>query len=351
MAQAKTKQYTNPLARRAQESIQQLPDWARSDQEIIPKARGAAHALPGSTLSLFENTEPDSEAVLIARDLIEAGTLNARRHFAPDALRELGESMKLHGQLQPVIVRPHPTKEGRYQIVSGERRWRAASEKYGDIATLRAIVGHYSDGEVRTLSLIENVNREDLSPLEIARGLVELKDVTARLHWDDVARMVGRSRQWVDRYVALIDAPAPVQRAVDEGRLTPSHARAIRQLDPPQQIKAAQTAIREQMTTRQLEERVRELKAPPSTAIPEPITRTIEPPAVPPSERRDRATARLRQVVSVMAEVSGELMALRLEAGAFSAAYKSEIRAELRLIATQQEAIVAALDGKRPGEA
>lgn len=318
----------------------EIPEWARPDLSLV-------------------DTKADKSAVLIERDSIEASTLNARQNFPADELRELGESMRQHGQLAPLIVRRHPRKEDKFEIVAGERRWRAAGPEYADIATLRATVGEYTDAEVRTMSLIENLMRKDLTPLEIGRQLIEIKSVSARILWDDVARMVGHKRQWVDRYVALVDAPAPVQEYVQEGKLTAAHARAVRQLEPPQQVKLARTAVKEQLTTRQLEERVRELKA--TEIPPKPSTPTLpatEPPSAQPAilpseaaERRERAVARLKQCVSVMAEVAGEIMALRMEAGAFSAAYKSEVKAETRRIAGQSDAIVAALDGKRPGEA
>src|SRR5688572_16054226 len=101
--------------------------WLEFDLDAPPQ--NAAHAAPGQ-LNLHEGTENDTDAVLIPRDSIEAGTLNARVHFDPHALKELGESLKTHGQLQPILVRPHPRKDGKYEIVAGERRWRAAGASY-----------------------------------------------------------------------------------------------------------------------------------------------------------------------------------------------------------------------------
>lgn len=220
----------------------------------------AAHATPGAAITLHSGTTEDKDSVLIPRDSIEANPDNPRKHFDPAALRELGESLKNDGQLQAILVRPHPRREGKYEIVVGERRWRAAGEKYGDIETLRCVVRAVSDAEARQLSLIENLKRNNLRPTETATALAALhEDVNARLQWADIAAAVGKTRQWVNDYVSLLEMAPFVQEAVDGERLTVYHARALRQLPHAQQVKIAQVAIREKLTSKEVEEGVREV--------------------------------------------------------------------------------------------
>lgn len=247
----------------------EIPEWARPDLSMV-------------------DTKADASAVLIERDRIEPNTLNSRTHFAPESLKELGDSIKAHGLLQAIIVRHHPAKEGKFQIVSGERRWRAAGEKFGDVPTLRCVIRDVSDAELMLLNLIENVQREDLSAAEKAHGLISYKNVNSNLHWNDIAALVGKTRQWVHDTVSVLKAPEPVQEAIASGDLTAGHYKLIRSLPEPQQIKLARQAVRQELSTRELRSAVAEVKGreipprPPSErSTPAPATA----PAMPPFKR------------------------------------------------------------------
>jgi ParB family chromosome partitioning protein len=180
-----------------------------------------------------EGPQPDEAAVLIARDLIEANPAQPRQRFDPGTLRELGASMRANGQLQECIVRPHPSAPGRYQLVAGERRWRAAAPEYGDIPELRCVVRHVDDAQALVLAIEENARREDISPMERAQSLVNLKNLRAApqstkgMTWEEVARKVGLTRAAVDRFVQLLKLPEPVVERFQALDLNEKHGRGL----------------------------------------------------------------------------------------------------------------------------
>jgi len=145
-----------------------------------------------------------------------------RRHFDEQALEELAESIRARGIIQPIIVRSTP--DGRYQIVAGERRWRAAQK--AQLHQIPAIVRAFSETETLEIALVENIQREDLNPIEEAQAYRRLIDHFQHSQ-DGLARIVGKSRSHVANLMRLLDLPDDVQTLVMEGRLSMGHGRAL----------------------------------------------------------------------------------------------------------------------------
>ncbi|MFP5501132.1 MAG: ParB/RepB/Spo0J family partition protein [Candidatus Sericytochromatia bacterium] len=171
-------------------------------------------------------------------EAIEPNPDQPRRHFDPEALSELTASIKAHGVLQPVLLRPHPQAKGRYQLVAGERRFRASRE--AGLTELPAVVRELTDAEALELALVENVLREDISPLEEARTLKSLLE-TFGYSYAQLGERLGKNKAYVDHRVRLLKMPEPVQAALDrveaapEGKLkrpfSPRHAGVVVQLE------------------------------------------------------------------------------------------------------------------------
>jgi ParB family transcriptional regulator, chromosome partitioning protein len=155
---------------------------------------------------------------------LEPSPLQPRRHFDPDELESLAESIRSNGILQPLLVRVHPTRPGMHEIVAGERRWRAAQiAKLHEVPVLERQI---SDREVLELAIVENVQRHDLTALEEAQGYRRLIDEFSRSQ-EELARQVGKSRAHIANTLRLLKLPAAVQDLLQEGMLSAGHARAL----------------------------------------------------------------------------------------------------------------------------
>ena len=155
---------------------------------------------------------------------LEPSPLQPRRHFDPDELESLAESIRSNGILQPLLVRAHPTRPGMHEIVAGERRWRAAQiAKLHEVPVLERQI---SDREVLELAIVENVQRHDLTALEEAQGYRRLIDEFSRSQ-EDLAQQVGKSRAHIANTLRLLKLPAAVQDLLQEGKLSAGHARAL----------------------------------------------------------------------------------------------------------------------------
>ncbi len=183
-------------------------------------------------------SEPSRDSLLIQWDAIERNESQPRQNFDEAALQELADSIRQDGQLQPILVRPHPAETSKYQIVMGERRWRACGPKYADLPFVRAVVRrNISDEDSFRLALIENVVREDLNDVDKAHGLVALKEslrkCDTRVTWEDVAQKLGYSREHISRLVSMLRLSPDVQEEVRRGAVSSRQARAIaRESDP-----------------------------------------------------------------------------------------------------------------------
>lgn len=183
---------------------------------------------------------------------IRSGPHQPRRQFDPDALDELARSIRAHGVVQPVLVRP--AGKDRYELIAGERRWRAAQA--AGLDKVPAVVREVTDEAALAIAIVENIQREDLTPLEEARGLARLIEEFEMTH-QAVARAVGRSRPAVSNLLRLLELEAEVGRLLDAGELEMGHARTLLGLAGRAQVAAARQVAEQGLTVRQTEELVR----------------------------------------------------------------------------------------------
>ena len=199
---------------------------------------------------------PDPGLRHVPVDKIRRGRYQPRRQIHPEALEELAASIRVQGVVQPVVLRP--LGDG-YELGAGERRWRAA--QLAGLGEIPALVRELPDQAVAAISLIENIQREDLSPLEEAAALRRLIDEFGLTH-QAVAEAVGRSRAAVTNLLRLLDLSADAARLLEEGLLEMGHARALLALPPERQGEAARRVVERGMSVRQTERYVRLLLEP-----------------------------------------------------------------------------------------
>ncbi|MFP4183335.1 MAG: ParB/RepB/Spo0J family partition protein [Halorhodospira sp.] len=199
-----------------------------------------------------QKASADEQLQELPVDRLERGPYQPRRHFAEQALQELADSIRVQGVIQPLVVRPGP--QGRYQIIAGERRWRAA-QKAG-VESVPALVREIPDEAAVAVGLIENLQREDLNPLEAAEALRRLIHEFGLSH-QRTAEAVGRSRTAVTNLLRLLELNEDVQRLVSEGQLEAGHAKVLAGLAGTAQSEAAARVAREGLTVRQTERLVR----------------------------------------------------------------------------------------------
>jgi ParB family chromosome partitioning protein len=203
----------------------------------------------GRGLEVLIGGADQAELLHVPVESIHANPRQPRKRFEPEATAGLAASIRLQGVLQPVVVRPR--QEGGYELVAGERRWRAARE--AGLPTLPAVVRDVDDRETLLLGLVENVAREDLSPVEEARAYASLLD-EFELTLGDVAERVGRSKPTVSNRLRLLDLPEEVLWMLARGELTEGHARAVLALpDDQARLRLARRIATEGMTVRAAE--------------------------------------------------------------------------------------------------
>jgi len=184
-------------------------------------------------------------------DELQPGKYQPRSQMSQETLAELAESIKSQGVMQPILVRPAP--DGRFEIVAGERRWRAA--RMAGLATVPALVKDIPDNQALAAALIENIQREDLSPLEEASGIQRLVQEFGLTH-QAIAETLGRSRAAVSNLLRLLELAPPVRELLSQGRLDMGHARALLALPVTPQIELARLAAAKGLTVREVERRV-----------------------------------------------------------------------------------------------
>lgn len=203
------------------------------------------------------DTEDKNEIVTLKISQIEPNRTQPRRSFDEEALRELAGSIADHGVLQPILVRPQIY--GGYQIVAGERRYRAS--RMAGLTEIPAIVRELDDSQTMQLALIENLQRQDLNPMEEAQGYRTLMD-TYGFSQEEVARTVGKSRSAVANTLRLLGLPEEIKPLLEEGRLSAGHARALLGLNDPKGIEAAaKKIVDESLSVRQAESLVKKLNS------------------------------------------------------------------------------------------
>lgn len=183
---------------------------------------------------------------------IEPNPFQPRQDFAPEALQELAESIKVHGIIQPITVRR--LEEGKYQIISGERRWQAS--QLAGLSTIPAYVRTADDQQMLEMALIENIQRQDLNPIEIALSYQRLI-TECGLKQEELGERVGKKRSTVTNYLRLLKLPPDIQAGLRDGLLNMGHARALVALeDPAQQIFIYKKIVNEKLSVRQVEQLV-----------------------------------------------------------------------------------------------
>lgn len=222
----------------------------RREEPLVTPAAPASSAAAGSP------SGPGLAMLAIADIVPHPG--QPRRRFDEASLTELAASIAARGVIQPVIVVPHGA--GRYQLVAGERRWRAAQK--AQLHEIPAIIRELSDREVTALALIENLQREDLNPIEEARAYHRLAEDEG-LTQAEIARLVDKSRSHVANFQRLLALPEPVIELVEEGRLSMGHARAL--IGADNALDLATQAVARNLSVREVERLVRRGLAPASS--------------------------------------------------------------------------------------
>lgn len=189
-----------------------------------------------------------SPDILIPIDQIAPNPDQPRRRFDADELADLAASIRARGIIQPLVVRTDPKSPKNYQIVAGERRWRAA--QIAQVHEVPAVVRNYDDLEVLEIAIIENIQRSDLNPIEEAAGYRQLMDRFGHTQ-EKLADALGKSRSHIANLIRLLGLPAVVQSLVIDGRLSAGHARAMITADDPEAL--ANLVIRKGLSVRQTE--------------------------------------------------------------------------------------------------
>ncbi|MUI59737.1 ParB/RepB/Spo0J family partition protein [Pseudomonas aeruginosa] len=189
----------------------------------------------------------------IPLDLMQRGKYQPRRDMDPQALEELAQSIKAQGVMQPIVVRP--IANGRYEIIAGERRWRASQQ--AGLEKIPALVRDVPDETAIAMALIENIQREDLNPIEEAAALQRLQQ-EFQLTQQQVAEAVGKSRATITNLLRLIGLPEEIKTLLSHGDLEMGHARALLGLPAERQVEGARHVVAHGLTVRQTEALVRQ---------------------------------------------------------------------------------------------
>ena len=198
-------------------------------------------AVTGATLAAGQR--------LVPVEFLHPGKYQPRGSFNPQAMEDLAQSIRSNGVLQPILVRPHPNRPiGEFEIIAGERRWRAA--QMAQLHDVPVIEKSFSDRDALEIALIENTQREDLNPLEEAEGYRRLLD-EFNYTQEELAGRMGKSRSGIANLLRLMDLPGAVRSMLADGRLTPGHARAL--LKCPDPVSLATEVVARGLNVRQTE--------------------------------------------------------------------------------------------------
>ena len=191
--------------------------------------------------------------------LLKRGEYQPRRFIQEQDLQELAASIEKHGVMQPIVIRPIDDEQHPYEIIAGERRWRAA--QLAGLTEIPAIVRDLTDQVAIALALIENIQRQDLNPIDQAMALQRFHDEFGLSH-QEIAETVGKARTTVSNLLRLLTLAEPVKELMQQGLLDMGHARAILTLKAKDQLKVAQHVIEKNLSVRQTEQLVRDFNAP-----------------------------------------------------------------------------------------
>lgn len=224
--------------------------------------RGLDALLGSSQSASGDNETAVSELQYINLNQLQPGQYQPRTNMAQDKLQELADSIEAQGIVQPIVVRKISSRM--FEIIAGERRWRAA--KLAKLKQVPVLVKQVDDQQTIAMALIENIQREDLNPLEEAQALNRLIEEFSITH-SQAAEAVGRSRVAVSNLLRLLDLSAIVKKLLNENLLEMGHARCLLGLDNQQQARAADEIIAKKLTVRQAEALVKAIKNPPAKIV------------------------------------------------------------------------------------
>ncbi|MDE6442051.1 MAG: ParB/RepB/Spo0J family partition protein [Clostridia bacterium] len=217
------------------------------------KETGDAYDMVFEHKSAFGYTEEERKnAEEMRLDIISANPNQPRKNFDEQALKELSDSIKKHGVIMPIVV--NDNHDGTYMIIAGERRFRAT--KLAGLKTIPVVIRNYNEREIKEISLIENLQREDLNPIEAATAMKQLM-TDYKMTQDELAERIGKSRPAIANTLRLLHLCPEVMGMVAENKLSAGHARTIVLLNTADQIAFAQDAIKNQTSVRELEKKVR----------------------------------------------------------------------------------------------
>ena len=223
--------------------------------------RGLGALLPtratSATVAVPAETQESKETNRIAIELIDPNPSQPRRVFQAETLHQLAQSILQHGIMQPILVRPNG---GRYQLVTGERRWRAA--RIAGLKEVPAVVQEVSDERLLEITLIENVQREDLNPIELALAFDRMAKELS-LSQEEIGSRTGKDRSTIANSIRLLQLPSDLQQLVAERRLSPGHARSLLALPTEDmQRKLAEKIVAQGLSVRQVERMTKQLTEP-----------------------------------------------------------------------------------------
>ncbi len=226
--------------------------------------KGLAALLPEEPIMDLLNEEVDEESIVhVNLNEIEPNEEQPRKQFEKESLNELKESIEQFGVIQPIIVRK---KEDKYEIIAGERRWRAAKE--AKLEEIPCIIKEIDDKEAMKLALIENIQREDLNPIEEALAYKSLME-NYKLTQEDLAKAIGKSRSYIGNTVRLLNLDEEIIENIAEGKLSSSHGRALLAIpNKKERLKTADEIINNKMNVRETEKIAKKSKKQKSKAMP-----------------------------------------------------------------------------------
>jgi len=220
--------------------------------------RGLSALLPDADKSTATSAIENGEIPIsrLGVKAIEPNPFQPRHFFEPEALQELADSIKVQGVIQPVTVRP--LGSGKYQLIAGERRWQAS--QLAGLTEIPAFVRQATDQQMMEVAIIENIQRQDLNAMEIARSLAQLM-AECNLKQEELAERVGKKRSTVANYLRLLKLPPDIAEALDHDKITMGHARALLGLEAiDQQLFAFRQILKKQLSVRETEALVQDLQ-------------------------------------------------------------------------------------------
>lgn len=243
----------------------------------MAKIKGLGRGLDALLSSNNDGNTPEELLQKLAINLLQPGKYQPRTSMDQASLTELSESIKAQGVMQPILVRP--IDDGRFEIIAGERRWRAA--QIAGLSEVPVLIREVADESALAMSLIENIQREDLNPLEEALGIQRLIKEFKLTH-QTAGTALGSSRSTISNLLRLLNLSAPVQKMMMQGQIDMGHGRALLSLSPAQQIEIANLVIHKQLSVRETEK----------------VVNRIEMPTIKKTEKQDHDLLRLQENVS-----------------------------------------------------